>query len=288
MDKKPFVRFAVVPFLPASQPALGISSLISVLHREGFGADASYLNLSYGDEIGWDLYQTVTNRINGAFLPGELIFTKALWGEEAPAFEAYDARIRKWFDAMSERNPTAAKLPLFEWWEHNTPVMRKAIDEAPRFIDLWADELLADSPRIIGFTSTFQQAIAGLALAKEIRRRAPKEEVALIFGGANCEADMGQALAENFDFIDCVVSGEGELILLDVVRRLCGMAEDDDPAPRFVQGKIVKDMDALPLPSFEDFFAASEESSIDRAPYLAVESSRGCWWGVKSHCTFCG
>src|ERR1700730_5991548 len=37
----------------------------------------------------------------------------------------------------------------------------------------WAEAILIDSPRIIGFTTTFQQNVASLALAKEIRRHAP-------------------------------------------------------------------------------------------------------------------
>jgi ribosomal peptide maturation radical SAM protein 1 len=47
-------------------------------------------------------------------------------------------------------------------------------------------------------------------------------------------------------------------------------------------------MDALPLPRFDDYFAAVEHTSFRDDTWLAAESSRGCWWGLKSHCTFCG
>jgi ribosomal peptide maturation radical SAM protein 1 len=51
---------------------------------------------------------------------------------------------------------------------------------------------------------------------------------------------------------------------------------------------MVSDMDALPHPKFDDYFAAAEGTSLRDKTWLVAESSRGCWWGMKSHCTFCG
>jgi ribosomal peptide maturation radical SAM protein 1 len=49
-------------------------------------------------------------------------------------------------------------------------------------------------------------------------------------------------------------------------------------------------MDALAVPDFSDYFREWSESSASLAsvPTVLVETSRGCWWGDKSHCTFCG
>ena len=47
----------------------------------------------------------------------------------------------------------------------------------------------------LGFSSTFQQNVASLAVARAVRRRVPKERVAILFGGANCEGEMGRAVA---------------------------------------------------------------------------------------------
>jgi len=46
----------------------------------------------------------------------------------------------------------------------------------------------------------------------------------------------------------------------------------------------------LPIPNYEDYFTtlkASQLAGLIR-PGLLAESSRGCWWGERSHCTFCG
>ena len=43
------------------------------------------------------------------------------------------------------------------------------------------------------------------------------------------------------------------------------------------------------IPDFDDYFGAAQAPSYcDTVVRLSAESSRGCWWGAKSHCTFCG
>ena len=53
---------------------------------------------------------------------------------------------------------------------------------------------------------------------------------------------------------------------------------------------VGEDLDKLPYPDFDDFFAqGSTQSYSDRiVSGLVLETSRGCWWGAKQHCTFCG
>src|SRR5207248_10721551 len=45
-----------------------------------------------------------------------------------------------------------------------------------------------------------------------------------------------------------------------------------------------------PLPDFDDYFLAlgafAERHLVE--PGLLAETSRGCWWGMINHCTFCG
>lgn len=150
----------------------------------------------------------------------------------------------------------------------------------------WVREILSDLPRVIGFTSTFQQNVAALSVAKELRRHVPREDLTILFGGANCESEMGRTMAEAFPFIDHVVGGEAEQVIVNLVRS--AVTPGHAAAPRFISGVAVDDMDALPLPDFHDYFAAVKEISWSGAPNIVAESSRGCWWGARSHCTFCG
>jgi ribosomal peptide maturation radical SAM protein 1 len=44
----------------------------------------------------------------------------------------------------------------------------------------------------------------------------------------------------------------------------------------------------LPVPSYDDYFQAIDGSDLSETANLVAEASRGCWWGMKSHCKFCG
>src|SRR5690606_18211239 len=52
-------------------------------------------------------------------------------------------------------------------------------------------------------------------------------------------------------------------------------------------------LDDLPLPDYDEYFARFERLGFQGADPrrhvdLPIEGSRGCWWGAKNHCVFCG
>ena len=52
-------------------------------------------------------------------------------------------------------------------------------------------------------------------------------------------------------------------------------------------------MNKTPVPDFDEYFYARKEGGYGRynsaqEVLLPIETARGCWWGVKNHCTFCG
>jgi len=285
------VRFVVTPFLPEHQPALGVSSLLSVLRHNDVTADLLYLNTEYLASCDRQVYFSLSRGIPAELLLGEMIFAPALWGDETPPWDEYEARLRLEFVRFARQMPLGldedeALAKQTGEWDAIVDDVKRLHDDSPEVVRAWADRVLEGSPKVVGFTTTFQQNIASLALARELRKRVPVGDLMLLFGGANCEADMGAALADNFPFVDHVVSGEGERIIVDLVRP----ALRGEPAtlPRNVIGPMVQDMDTLPIPSFDEYFAAVEGTEIADEVNLAAESSRGCWWGMKSHCTFCG
>jgi ribosomal peptide maturation radical SAM protein 1 len=53
------------------------------------------------------------------------------------------------------------------------------------------------------------------------------------------------------------------------------------------------DMNKTPVPDFDEYFYARKEGGYQHWDHaqevlLPIETARGCWWGVKNHCTFCG
>jgi ribosomal peptide maturation radical SAM protein 1 len=66
-----------------------------------------------------------------------------------------------------------------------------------------------------------------------------------------------------------------------------GVVQYAGRAPNFLA------MNETPVPDFDEYFYARTQcgySSYEHARelMLPLETSRGCWWGEKNHCTFCG
>jgi ribosomal peptide maturation radical SAM protein 1 len=109
---------------------------------------------------------------------------------------------------------------------------------------------------------------------------------------------MGWQLLRSFSWIDYVCTREGDLVFPAFLQRLF-RAGNPGPLPGLLrQGEsiepstpaLVGDLDSLPIPDYQDYFARLGESPLRKEikPDLLIETSRGCWWGAKQHCTFCG
>jgi ribosomal peptide maturation radical SAM protein 1 len=91
---------------------------------------------------------------------------------------------------------------------------------------------------------------------------------------------MGVGLLRAYPQLDYVVSGYGEEPLLLLARGA-------RPSEKLLKSYRTPQLDQLPLvdySAFLDQFAEFGEAKL----WLCFESSRGCWWGMKNHCTFCG
>ncbi|WBB80752.1 RiPP maturation radical SAM C-methyltransferase [Micromonospora sp. WMMD882] len=179
--------------------------------------------------------------------------------------------------------------------------VRRMRGHAADFVELVVDEVLATGPEVVGFSTTFMQNVPSLAVARRIRERAP--DVRIVFGGGNCDGPMGAALHRNYPWVDLVVRGEGEVAFPAL---LAALATGGSPeALRAVPGLCWRDADGtlrqnpqpaplpmtkVPTPDFDDWFARMEVSPVHPhvEPKLVLETARGCWWGEKHHCTFCG
>ena len=171
----------------------------------------------------------------------------------------------------------------------------------PRYVD---DVLLSipwQTYDVVGFTSTFQQTAASLAVASRIKDRFPR--TITLFGGANFEGEMGIELVRTNESIDFALIGEAEDALPEFLTALSagadpgeisGIASRQGSAVRYHprEGPFNR-MDELPTPCYEEYFVRAESTGLlspsgRRNVLIPFESARGCWWGAKSHCTFCG
>ncbi|WP_306337987.1 RiPP maturation radical SAM C-methyltransferase [Streptomyces sp. KL118A] len=169
----------------------------------------------------------------------------------------------------------------------------------PEFVEMIARQVVASEPDVVGFTSTFQQNTAALACARRVKELAP--HLVTVMGGANCDGEQGAAVHRNFAFVDHVVRGEGEAAfpaLLTAITEKTPLDDIPGLCHRDATGKSVANpMATKPLPPaailppdysgyFERLAASVARNWVE--PKLVVEGARGCWWGEKHHCTFCG
>jgi ribosomal peptide maturation radical SAM protein 1 len=114
---------------------------------------------------------------------------------------------------------------------------------------------------------------------------------------------MGEELVRSVDCIDYAVAGEGDRALpellaalvqgCDPVRAPGVLCRRDGAVPVPSPSLPLQRLDDLPVPDYSEFFdRALARGLIHRKRaadvYIPFEASRGCWWGHKHHCTFCG
>ena len=168
------------------------------------------------------------------------------------------------------------------------------------FLEGLIDKHRLHESRIVGFTSLFVQSGAIFAMARRIKARNP--DVVIVMGGSNCDSPMGEEYARNVDVIDYVFSGPGQVNfpafvghVLDGEFEKAGQLKGVfskrlvDRAPNERAGEEL-DINVECDLDYADFFDSYErhfpQATIE--PQVHLETSRGCWWGEKSHCTFCG
>jgi len=292
------VLFVSMPFGPAFTPSIGLSLLQAELARAGTSSHILYFSLRFAERIGTRLYTQISQSMGIPIvnLAGEWIFAKALLEPAADDGAGYVD------DILDPRSDWVARNALTPLSADTRRRIVRARDLVIPFIDACVEDVASRKPRLVGLTSSFQQHAASLAFAKRLKSRLPG--VAVVMGGSNCEGVMGVETVRQFPFVDAVVSGEADAIIVDLVSRLrAGQSVDDLPgvrtpasvqrdvaAVRFSNAPMIRDLDALPYPDYRDFVRQFESTRLARdwMPNMLFESSRGCWWGEKAHCTFCG
>ncbi len=282
----PRVLLVVPPFHQVFIPALGVSLLKAALARAGIPCDVLYLNIRFAERIGAELYSHIAVGGSHPALAGEWVFAGDLFGDRAPEPQRYvDEVLLGRFADVYDR-AFADRL-------------MDARARAPAFLEEAVDRIARDRYILVGVSSTYQQNCASLALLQRIKARDPA--VATVVGGANCEGQMGAAIHELFPSLDYVCSGEADHVFPELVRRLLAGESPHDlpgifargrpgPVGRATHAPMIRDLDRLPYPDYDDYFAQFGASSLAAltTPLVTFETSRGCWWGEKHHCTFCG
>ena len=193
----------------------------------------------------------------------------------------FDTSYQKYFDNSSERCDDEVEVDLTE--------LQRLEPQVEDWANAIARVVSSRGYRVVGCTTTFEQTAASVALLNRIKQLRP--ETITIIGGANCDGEMAEGIMSLGAQIDYVFAGESEVSFPEFMGQvLLG----ELPGAPIIRSQPCMDLDALPTPDFseyyEQFALAMPESSLAKGDLILLpyESSRGCWWGEKHHCTFCG
>ncbi len=275
-----------MPFAAINQPSAALGLLKASVIEQGINVHTRYLNLEFAKLVGVEIYQDFFMKAPKSSLLQEWVFSGALFENHKNKQETYIKLLKK------NRLIQHENRPLLK----DAMIMRDLVSE---FLNVWINSAGWKEYSIIGFSVTYQQVVASLALAKLIKE-VDRSKV-IVFGGSCCNGKMGIELHRQFPYIDYVFTSESDLSFPKfvtkalkkepiedtpgLVRRYSGMTKASEELCN-----INRDLDSLPYPDYGDYFdQLNKFELVDQViPKVPVETSRGCWWGEKSQCTFCG
>ncbi len=285
MSETARVALVNMPFSYSKYPSIQLGTLSALLKSNGIPVDCHHLNVRFAHKIGVPLYEMICEK---RALFGEWLFSYLLFRDN-PKHAEYPRVFKPVFEHIAQQS--GHPIPFFEDMAART---------APQFLTWAMTAIDWGQYKLVGFTSTFDQNVASLTMAKLIKDLYP--HITIVFGGANYDGEMGMEYFRAFPFIDHVVVGEGEEAFPALVRYVL-----DGKAGALPQGVTARKGGAIAFtpnaslfsgfantgpPDYDDYYhllaELGTESSQGLDRILLYEGSRGCWWGEKHHCTFCG
>lgn len=283
------VALVSMPFMEHDRPSIQLGLLKAIATGHGFPVRTLHANLDLAVRLGIDKY-TLLCAQRGRMV-GDWLFSLEAFADAAPD---PDARLLDDFaDDLDYFHDSREAVR-----EH---LLKTRHEDVPAYLDGIERGFPWESVRVVGFTSTFQQSAASFALARRLKRRFP--ELLMVFGGANFDGEMGLELVRTVDCVDYAVIGEADSAFPAL---LAALADGEDPGAvpgvaRRADGAVhatpaappLQDLDELPAPDYTEYFERAEAVGLlprsgHRNVWIPFESARGCWWGAKHHCTFCG
>ena len=278
-----------MPFMVADRPSIQLGLLKAITAGYGYAARTLHASLDFAHRIGSETYRSLCEQ-RGQMI-GDWLFSVAAFGDAAPDPDG----------TLLDDFASGLDLPGGAGTVSRDQLLRIRDEDVPAYLDEMVDGFPWQEVRVVGFSCTFQQNAASFALARRLKDEFP--HVVTVFGGANFDGEMGLEHVRRADCIDYAVTGEGDVAFPEL---LAALATGADPGA--VPGVIRRTggtvsataarppygcLDESPPPDYDEYFARAEALGVHprtghRTVRIPFESARGCWWGAKHHCTFCG
>ncbi|WP_187759863.1 RiPP maturation radical SAM C-methyltransferase [Thiospirochaeta perfilievii] len=276
------ILLIVPPFGPIEFQSLGLHNLQALGRLNGFEVDILYANIHFASQIG-EKYNSLCNM--NYFLLGERIFARSAWGCSVDSL--LNQEIYNYTTVYNRDENPVRFFPKTDEVKISRLIEYEKI--AYNWIDSFVENFLESHYDIVGVTSSFEQTNAAVSILKKVKQKQPN--VITIFGGFNCEGDGAdgiKSLDPGNKFINYIFSGESELTFISFLNKI---RVDGYYSNRIIYGKPLEDLDLIPNLDYSDYFDALDKFLPNKSRSninLVMETSRGCWWGEKNQCKFCG
>jgi ribosomal peptide maturation radical SAM protein 1 len=263
----------VPPFAGIERASLGLHLLQACAREQGFEVLVLYTNLLFAREAGKDVYTRLGLATVELF--GEQIFARSAFPElsSRPAQRIYhDCNFNPHLGGIDELIEKVEPLQAI----------------AAAWIDKVVQAILPFSFKVVGCSICYEQLTTSLALLNRLKQYKP--ETIAIIGGASCRIEAAEAMLSLSPSIDYVFAGESESSFTHFLNQVRLGELPDHPV---VEGDPYPDLDLLPTPNFDEFYDQRQQflpvsQDTHEELWLSYETSRGCWWGAKHQCKFCG
>ncbi len=301
-----FGHFPVVlvnPPLAPLRPSLGLGLLKAANERAGIPTHVIEAQMRFARQFGVRRYQHLASNATGSALLVEWLFARIAFGY-SPGSPLTEGEWLRGPDVGAHVEILGLSPSVRTLEEALRDMEERHRDFFQAFLDGLVDQVVASGAKVLGASSTFEQTTAALALFRTAKARG---EITTVLGGYNCEGYAGRVLARQCADLDIAFSGEADVLfprmcqeILEHGRvegiRAAGRvawtrANSVGPRPAQPLRASVENLDGLPLPDYGPALADYREAGLGEAlgpPAVPFETSRGCWWGQKLQCKFCG
>lgn len=191
------------------------------------------------------------------------------------------------YQANKNKYPEGWRVDVQNFWT-NSSMVDRFINDNRDILDHYVGSIIKSNAKIVGFTIYASSYLMSSYLAKKIKEK--DGSILIVFGGPEVSRNMsGMEVVSNNKYVDYVVDGEGEVTLLEIVRKVkSGEIIEGNIGTLYRRGdkvvdggerELIKNLDSLPFPDFSDF-----DFSMYREPFqVPIASSRGC----VNRCIYC-
>lgn len=269
-----------MPFAGTAIPAIQLPLLSGYLKEKNCKIETSHLYLKAAEIYGLNNYNFLIYNPNESYT-AQMVFSRYVFPEH---WKINKKKFEKYFNTHISKDNILTNSFSFENYIEKTDV----------FYNWVIKKIDWKKFDIIGFTLNYGQFLPSLSIAKKIKGLYPEKRIVL--GGSRTIGMLGVNTLKAFDYVDFIVSGDGE----EPLYRLASDFNNYRLIPNLIyrdgneiicnKSNLLIDLNSLPILDFDKFYNDLEMSGCDVKQYfilfgrLPVEISRGCWW---NKCSFC-